>query len=164
MKNTKGIKFRQQYDVPQSQQTLLSKFMLKLKNPGIPYQMQIAGDKVFIKVPKEKHHWWSPELLLTIEKSENDTSTVKEVIGPNPPVFMLSMFLITGGGVISLFALIVAISQLGLGMASQLSFIISIVALILIVATLLFMALGRKKARPHMEELRKFAGETMDAE
>jgi hypothetical protein len=126
-----------------------------MRDPDNPYLLQIAGEKIFIKIPPERHKWWSPELYLVVGE-QDDHSHIREVLGPNPQVFMLSMFLISLGAVISFFALIVALSQFNLGMSATLFLTIGLAALVLIGIVLVWMARGRRKARPQMEELRAF--------
>ncbi len=51
-------------------------------------------DHVFIKIPKEKQHFWSPQLHLEINKNETDnSSTIHGLFGPNPTVWTMFMFL-----------------------------------------------------------------------
>ncbi|RKE98230.1 GTP-binding protein [Ichthyenterobacterium magnum] len=51
-------------------------------------------DHVFIKIPKEKQHFWSPQLHLEINKNDtNNHSTIYGLFGPNPTVWTMFMFL-----------------------------------------------------------------------
>lgn len=50
-------------------------------------------DHVFIKLPKEKQHFWSPQLHLEINELDNNRSTLRGLFGPNPTVWTLFMFL-----------------------------------------------------------------------
>ncbi|MBR9914682.1 MAG: GTP-binding protein [Algicola sp.] len=51
-------------------------------------------DHVFIKIPKEKQHFWSPQLHLEINKNDQEeTSTIYGLFGPNPTVWTMFMFL-----------------------------------------------------------------------
>ena len=50
-------------------------------------------DHVFIKFPKEKEHFWSPQLHLEINKTDDATSKLHGLFGPKPTVWTLFMFL-----------------------------------------------------------------------
>jgi hypothetical protein len=49
-------------------------------------------DHVFIKFPKEKQHFWSPQLHLEINEVENNSSLLYGLFGPNPTVWTMFMF------------------------------------------------------------------------
>jgi hypothetical protein len=50
-------------------------------------------DHVFIKFPKEKQHFWSPQLHLEINKVNSKTSILHGLFGPNPTVWTMFMFI-----------------------------------------------------------------------
>jgi hypothetical protein len=47
---------------------------------------------VFIKIPKEKQHYWSPQLHLEIDPIDDDSSLLSGLFGPNPTVWTMFMF------------------------------------------------------------------------
>lgn len=50
-------------------------------------------EHVFIKFPKNKQHFWTPQLHLEINANTTKSSTLHGVFGPNPTVWTLFMFL-----------------------------------------------------------------------
>ncbi|MEM7186324.1 MAG: GTP-binding protein [Bacteroidota bacterium] len=51
-------------------------------------------DRVFIKIPKEKQHFWSPQLDLQIwDQEDENTTMLRGLFGPKPTVWTLFMFL-----------------------------------------------------------------------
>ena len=52
-----------------------------------------VDDHVFIKFPKEKQDFWSPQLHLEINKVDENSSIIYGLFGPNPTVWTLFMFL-----------------------------------------------------------------------
>ena len=52
-------------------------------------------DRVFIKIPREKQHFWSPQLDLQIWDSEDEekVTTLRGLFGPKPTVWTMFMFL-----------------------------------------------------------------------
>ena len=52
-----------------------------------------VDDHVFIKFPKEKQHFWSPQLHIEIIENNEHTSTLHGLFGPNPTVWTMFMFI-----------------------------------------------------------------------
>lgn len=52
-----------------------------------------VDDHVFIRFPKEKQHFWSPQLHLEINEVDDNSSLLYGLFGPNPTVWTLFMFL-----------------------------------------------------------------------
>lgn len=50
-------------------------------------------DHVFIKFPKDKQHFWSPQLHLEINEISESTSILHGLFGPNPTVWTMFMFI-----------------------------------------------------------------------
>ncbi len=48
---------------------------------------------VFIKIPKAKQHYWSPQLDLEIHSFETGKSVLRGLFGPKPSVWTLFMFM-----------------------------------------------------------------------
>ena len=49
-------------------------------------------DHVFIKFPKHKQHFWSPQLHLEINEVDKNTSLLHGLFGPNPTVWTMFIF------------------------------------------------------------------------
>jgi hypothetical protein len=64
------------------------------KNKQSDFIISRVDDHVFIKIPKEKQHFWSPQLHLEINKDDtkDSTSTIYGLFGPNPTVWTMFMF------------------------------------------------------------------------
>ena len=52
-----------------------------------------VDEDVFIKVPQEKRHFWSPQLHLEINEVDKNNSLIHGLFGPNPTVWTMFMFL-----------------------------------------------------------------------
>ena len=52
-----------------------------------------VDDHDFIRLPKEKQHFWSPQLHLEINEVDDNSSLLHGLFGPNPTVWTLFMFL-----------------------------------------------------------------------
>jgi hypothetical protein len=156
MANRFGINIRNHYDLEDQPDVVLRKFIRKLDESTEPFILKTGNNKVFFKTKHEETKWWSPELTLSIESGENG-SHVREVIGPNPATFTLSMFGIIGGSVIFFFAIMVALSQINLGLSPKLSFIVAALAILFIVSVYTLIALGRRWAGGQMKRMTDYA-------
>jgi hypothetical protein len=73
-------------------ETLLAAF----ENVGVnnaAFVISRIDDHVFIRFPKQKQHFWSPQLHLEIYKIEDQPTILKGLYGPSPTVWTLFMFL-----------------------------------------------------------------------
>ncbi|WP_339917364.1 GTP-binding protein [Yeosuana marina] len=57
------------------------------------YIVNRIDDHVFIKFPKHRQHFWSPQLHLEINEIDKKSSLLYGLFGPNPTVWTLFMFL-----------------------------------------------------------------------
>ena len=72
-------------------ETVLSAFE-KAKNTQSNFIITRVDDHVFIKIPKDKQHYWSPQLHLEIINRGSAQSDLHGLFGPNPTVWTLFMF------------------------------------------------------------------------
>ncbi len=63
------------------------------KNDQSKFIVSRVDDHVFIRIPKNKQHFWSPQLHLEISEETSNTSNLHGLFGPNPTVWTLFMFL-----------------------------------------------------------------------
>lgn len=93
LSNEVVLRPRFKFKVDQDNGLLLNLFE-ETKNNQSEYIVSRIDDHVFIKIPKQKQHFWSPQLHLEINKNENDKgSTIYGLFGPNPTVWTMFMFL-----------------------------------------------------------------------
>jgi hypothetical protein len=82
---------RFKFDVNRKNQDLLSLFEAA-KDTQSDFIVSRLDDHVFIKIPKDKQHFWSPQLHLEIIELDENSSTVHGLFGPNPTVWTMFMF------------------------------------------------------------------------
>lgn len=80
-------------DFEESQQEILHKFQTALKDSSYVHDSKIVAEHIFIDIPKEENHFWSPQLHLEILTTKKNTSIVKGLFGPKPQVWTLFMFI-----------------------------------------------------------------------
>jgi hypothetical protein len=57
------------------------------------FKISRVDDHVFIRLPKHKQHFWSPQLHLEVNELEPEMSMLHGLFGPNPTVWTLFMFI-----------------------------------------------------------------------
>lgn len=57
-----------------------------------PFRSTVATHHVFIKVPENDEHFWSPQLSLEIEAQGAKYSLVRGLYGPKPSIWTMFMF------------------------------------------------------------------------
>ncbi len=93
MPNTKEIVLRPRFKIElnQSNSSALSSFE-EVKSTQSNFIITRVDDHVYIKIPKEKQHFWSPQLHLEIIKKNQNNCTIFGLFGPNPTVWTMFMF------------------------------------------------------------------------
>jgi len=79
-------------EIPKYNEAILSDFE-NSKTTQTEFIVTRIDDHVFIKFPKEKQHFWSPQLHLEINKVDENSSTLHGLFGPNSTVWKLFIFL-----------------------------------------------------------------------
>lgn len=162
MSNEYSIKFRRQYNLEIEPDEVFQKFNEKFQNDPKSFLGRIVKPNIFLKVGESERHYWSPEMNMNVEK-EDDKTHIREVIGPNPAVFTLTMFLIFFAGTLFLFTLMYLFSQLTLDMDTSLTWIVIGICFVLFVVISLFMFYGRVRAKPQMEMMRGYIEEIINS-
>lgn len=151
-----GIKFRRQFTIKKSSEFLIKKFQADSKNNSDTLCEQIVDNHILLKVLSKNRHYWSPEMNITIDENEDGNSFVREVIGPGPAIFTLTMFLLLFGGVLLLFTIMFLFSQISLGLPTDTTWLLIILSLIILASGLIMMYVGRRNAKDQMECLREY--------
>lgn len=72
---------------------LLNLFRSASENNNSKMIIKIVDGHIFIKIPKEKEHFWSPQLHLEVIKNTKKTAILKGLFGPKPQVWTLFIFI-----------------------------------------------------------------------
>ena len=91
-KNKIVLRPRFKFDVNYNNESLLELFD-EAKTTQKDFIVSRIDDHVFIKFPKIKQHFWSPQLHLEVIKEDESSSTLKGLFGPKPQVWTLFMFI-----------------------------------------------------------------------
>ncbi|CDF80550.1 conserved hypothetical protein [Formosa agariphila KMM 3901] len=90
--NDIALRPRFNINIPKSNTDVLSSFE-KLKDTQTEFIVSRVDDHVFIRIPKHKQHFWSPQLHLEINETEGNNCKLHGLFGPNPTVWTMFMFL-----------------------------------------------------------------------
>ena len=93
MPGTNAIVLRPRFkmELDQNNESVLKKFEA-LKAVKKEFIVSRVSDHVFIKMPKDKQHFWSPELHLEINAVDQTSAMLHGLFGPKPSVWTMFMF------------------------------------------------------------------------
>jgi hypothetical protein len=118
-------------------------------------------DHVFIKFPKEKQHFWSPQLHLEINEVDSKSCIVHGLFGPNPTVwtfFMFLHFMVAG-----LFIAFSIWAYTNWSLKTSYSFQVSMMIFMVIAWFVLYFggSIGKASSKNEMHELNNFMNKTL---
>jgi hypothetical protein len=136
-------------------ETLLKTFELEKKSQS-DFIINRIDDHVFIKFPKEKQHFWSPQLHLEINKIDKNSSQLYGLFGPNPTVWTLFMFL--HFMVAGLFIAFGIWAYVNWSLKTTYAIQTSLMALMVVIWIALYFAgsIGKSSSKKEMHELHDF--------
>ena len=123
--------------------------------------VQCIDDHVFIKIPKEKQHFWSPQLDLEIIDKLDRTCVVHGLFGPKPSVWTLFMFIHFLVATLFIGMGVWAYSNLSLNNPYALQ--VTIMGLMILIWVVLYFAgrMGKEAGRKEMIQLHDFMKSTL---
>ncbi|WP_026452512.1 hypothetical protein [Aequorivita capsosiphonis] len=133
----------------------------KVKSDQKNYIVSCIDDHIFIKLPRQQQHFWSPQLHLEITEQSDNSCSLHGFFGPNPTIWTMFMFFHVGVGILFMVNATWIYTRYSLDNSIGLQIGIAI-ALILIWILLYFAgAAGKKKGKPGMRELYYFMLQTI---
>lgn len=133
-----------------------------LKSTQSAFIVTRLDNHVFIKFPKEKQHFWSPQLHLEIDAIDENSSLLHGLFGPNPTVWTLFMFLhfMVAGLFIAFGIWAYTNWRLKTDYAIQISFMF----LMVIIWIVLYFAgsIGKASSKGEMQELNNFMKQVLN--
>ena len=91
LSNEVVLRPRFKIELNKDNETVLNDFE-KAKATQKDFIVSRVDDHVFIRFPKEKQHFWSPQLHLEINEVNESSSLLHGLFGPNPTVWTMFMF------------------------------------------------------------------------
>lgn len=160
------VEIRPRFDlrVDLSPDEVLRRIREELSKPGAECTGKILTPHAVLQMHDEKKHYWSPQLTVEVEDSdEGNSSLLRCIIGPMPSVWtMFASFY-----ALSVFAGLVGLvwggSQWSLGMSPQGLWLVPLSVIMILVAYLIALT-GQKLGYDQMVLLKKFLVRSLDAE
>jgi hypothetical protein len=134
---------------------------------ALPKQSEVIGilkgNHVFLNIPKENQHYWSPAMEVIVERDENDESKayIRCLIGPRQTIWMMLMFFYIGVGVLGFFGGIYGLAKWNLGKETLLVWAVPL-AIILFGVIYFTAKYGQKKGRDQVLYLVSFLYHAID--
>lgn len=72
-------------------------------------------EQIVLRIPEAEQHFWSPQLQLNLEEQSPKQLLVRGLYGPHPHIWALFFYAYAFIGVLSVFMLIIGLSQYNLG-------------------------------------------------
>lgn len=137
---------------------LTEKIEASLKMKDAPCKGLISEGYGTLSLPYEEQHYWSPQLTLTIEETENG-SLLRGLYGPRPAVWSMFVFFYAVIGLGTLIIGMVGLSHLWLDKSATILWFVPL--LLLVMLTLYLVAYsGQKIGREQMATLHRFLEES----
>ena len=159
--NTIVLRPRFKFKVKQNHDILLKLFE-DTKKTQSEFIVSRIDDHVFIRIPKEKQQYWSPQLHLEINQGDTpNESIIHGLFGPNPTVWTMFMFFhfIVAALFISFGIWTYVNWTLGDSYALQLA--LSLFTIVIWFALYIGGRLGKKTGMNEMHELHHFMRDTL---
>ncbi len=134
------------------------------KNSQSDFIVSRVDDHVFIRIPKSKQHFWSPQLHLEINEIDDNSSTLQGLFGPNPTVWTMFMFLHFFVAVLFIGFLVWAYSNWSLENSYGIQ--LGVMILMIVLWFVLYFAgrMGKKSGMDEMHLLHHFMRDTLRSE
>ena len=137
-----------------SKEIIKSKVKNYLKSEDSDLQGSISDNHIFLNIPEDRQHYWSP--YLSIEFSDDSPLTkLKGLFGPSPAVWTMFMFFYSGIAFIGMIGLFYGLSQWTLNMKPFGLWLVPI-AVGLEIMLYLISRMGQKLAKEQMQEMLVF--------
>ncbi|MEZ4874158.1 MAG: GTP-binding protein [Flavobacteriaceae bacterium] len=116
---------------------------------------------VFLKIPKEQQHFWSPQLDLEIQSFEEGKTTLRGLFGPKPAVW--TMFMFFHFAVASLFIAFGIWAYTNASLKEPYSLQLVLMALMVVAWFVLYFAgrMGKQAGKKEMHKLYRFMQQTV---
>lgn len=131
------------------------------KNAQKDFIVSRIDGHIFIKIPKVKQHFWSPQLHLEINENEAKGSIIYGLFGPNPTVWTLFMFLhFIVAGLFIAFAIWTYVNW-SLNDNYAIHLFVTLFTIVIWFALYFGGRIGKKTGMPQMNELHHFMRDTL---
>ena len=119
-------------------------------------KINVSEAHVFLRIPRAKQHFWSPQLHLEVLETSETSCTIKGLFGPSPTVWTLFMFFHFVTASLFLGFGIWAYSNWSLSTSFITPFLLMLLMVVVWISLYLSGRLGKQKGQKQMHELYDF--------
>lgn len=160
---TTGLRPRYKFTTTLSANEIRQRIKAALKSENqntYELQQRSVSNHIIVVLPKKHKHFWSPTLDVNLETKAADKTLVRVLIGPEPSIWTMFMFIYTIGGLMAAAGFVLGSSQYILGHGSW--YFMLIPAGVVLVAIFYMAGLaGKTKAQEQMHILKNFMEEAI---
>ena len=140
-------------------QHLQERLITKLETGVSKFIATSVQDHITLSIPSSEKHFWSPQLSLSFEDTEQGT-VIRGLYGPNPTVWAVFFFGYIALGILALFGLMAGSSQLMLGQEAPILWSLPVCGLLAVIMYFVAQA-GQKMGAEQMFRLHHFYEDTV---
>lgn len=148
-------------EIARYNQAILSDFR-NAKTTQSKFIITCIDDHVFIKFPKEKQTFWSPQLHLEVNKVDESHSIIHGLFGPNPTVWTMFIFFHFMVGTTFLILGVWGYSMWSLKQHVGLQISLMILMIVIWIALYFAGSIGKASTKPEMHALNDFMHGVLD--
>lgn len=154
-----AIRPRFQYSSGLKPEEVLQALEQALNEDDAPVNGLVIDNHVYLRIPHEDQHFWSPQLSLEVETAE-DGSRINGLFGPRESIWLMYIFFYAILGFAILIIMIMGFSQLNLGLSARILWALPVL-LVLLVLAVITARTGQNLGRDEMALLYRFFQNTV---
>lgn len=154
------IRPRFNYSSSLSPEQVLQTFHKALSEQDAPVNGLVIDQHVYLRIPEEKQHFWSPQLNLEVEEN-GEGSMINGLFGPRETVWLMYIFFYALLGFAIMVVMIMGFSQLNLGLSARILWALPVLLLLLLLAYGTA-RMGQRLGHEEMDQLYNFLIKTVE--
>ncbi len=145
---------------PRSEADITASFKAQLAKSTSGCTASINPGFISVFIPKAAQHYWSPQLSMTIESSE-EGQVIRGLYGPRPTIWTMFVFFYFLIGLLLVFISIIGFSNRSLGLPAGILWGVPVL-LLLFLSLYAVSRFGERLGRDQLQLLQDFAGEALE--
>lgn len=146
------------YSIPQIEEILRD----ALNSPNVPCEGKVSSGYAVFNPPEKDQHFWSPQLTVSMEESEDGGTLIRGMYGPKPNVWTMFVFFYSVLGLAIVVISIIGFSNMSLGISDNILWFLPV--LIAGFLTLFLVSMfGKKLGKQEIRMLHQFFTQHIEA-
>lgn len=156
----KRIRPRIRVQTTLSSDEIHKKIRAKLYSEGATCEGQTTKGFATIYPPQKEQHFWSPQLTITVDESQDGT-LVRGLYGPKPSVWTMFVFFYSAIGFAAMIILMAGLSMWSLGNPATILWLVPVL-IVLFLSLYLVAYSGQKLGHKQMGAIHRFIEECLE--